>query len=97
MSESLLEKYPRLKTLLEKKNGQKNKEMSAGTPPPSHVTAETLWADAVEADCAVWLTFTITEPGTSQQAEELKKWLEKYKPSKVDMSDGVVWICVRFG
>ena len=96
MSESLLEKYPRLKTLLEKKNGQKNKEMSAGTPPPSHVTAETLWADAVEADCADWLIFSIEEPRTSQQTGELKEWLKKHKPSKVDMSDGVVWICVNF-
>ena len=97
MSESLLEKYPRLKTLLEKKNGQKNKEMSAGTPPPSHVTAETLWADAVEADCADWLTFTIKEPGTSQQEGELKEWLKKHKPSEVDRSDGVGWISVDFG
>ena len=97
MSESLLDKYPQIKTLLEKKNAQKNEEMSARTPPPSHVTAETLWADAVKACSADWLTFTITEPGTSQQEGELKEWLKKHKPSEVDRSDGVGWISVDFG
>ena len=97
MSESLLDKYPQIKTLLEKKNAQKNEEMSARTPPPSHVTAETLWADAAEACSADWLTFTIKEPLTSQQTGELKEWLKKHKPSEVDRSDGVGWISVDFG
>ena len=64
-------------------------------PPPPRVSAEQLYADALERDNAEWLTFNIKEMGwRSRQRGELRNWLEQNKPSKVLRADGIGWIAV---
>ena len=103
MSQSLLEKYPHLRTLLEKKETPTTVEekdimkRSRGPqpPPPPGVSAEQLFADGVESKKAEWLRFNIQETGwRSRQFGDLKNWLEQNKPSKVLRSDGIGWISV---
>lgn len=79
MSQTLLEKYPNLRALLENKENpapttvkedsstsrkeMRKRSMGPQPPPPAGVTAEQLFADSVEADEAEWLVFHIKEPG----------------------------------
>ena len=56
---------------------------------------ELLFSQAKAADNDEWIIFRSKQiPVTSQRLEQLKQFLEEYKPSQVTRSSGVGWICV---
>ena len=56
---------------------------------------ELLFSQAKAADNDEWIIFRSKQiPVTSQRLEQLKQFLEEYKPSQVTRSSGVGWISV---
>ena len=101
-SQSLLIKYPHLRTLLKENNEKKKEDIAPPRvrrprdpqpAPAARVSAEQLCADSANADNDDWLCFVIKETEREQMGE-LKRWLELNKPSKVRRSSGVGWISV---